>query len=68
MASSGIWRPPAFRGYIDMSRDVELGAHHLFDVDLDSGPEVGEPVHFAFEPAKPLGRAASRFSMGIGAP
>ena len=25
IASSGIWGPPAFRGYFDMSRDLELG-------------------------------------------
>ena len=34
--------PPAFRGYLDMSRDVELGARHLFDVDLESRSEAEE--------------------------
>ena len=35
VATSGIWHSPAFRGYVDMARDVEMGAHQLFDVDLD---------------------------------
>ena len=29
VASSGIWRPPAFRGYVDLPRDVELGIQQL---------------------------------------
>ena len=36
VASSGIWHSPCFRGYLDMSRDVELGVQQLFDVDFDS--------------------------------
>ena len=55
VASSGVWHSPAFRGYVDMSRDVELGAQQLFNVDLDSGPADEDPVHLGFEPWKPLG-------------
>ena len=36
VASSGLWRSPAFRGYVDMSRDVGTGARQHFDVDIDS--------------------------------
>lgn len=36
IASYGLWRSPAFRGYVDMSKDVEAGVQHIFDVDLDS--------------------------------
>ena len=36
VASSGIWHSPAFRGYLDMSRDVEVGAQQLFDADMGS--------------------------------
>ena len=28
--------PPAFRGYVDLSKDVDLGPQNLFDFDLDS--------------------------------
>ena len=42
VASMGIWRSPAFRGYLDMSRDVEPGVSELFDVDLESEPEADE--------------------------
>ena len=55
VASSGIWHAPSFRGYIDMSRDVELGSQQLFDVDLDSDSADEEPVRFGFELTKPLG-------------
>ena len=36
VASSGIWHSPSFRGYLDMSKDVEIGVQQLFDVDFDS--------------------------------
>ena len=36
LASDGLWRSPAFRGYVDMAEDVELGVRNLFPVDLDS--------------------------------
>ena len=49
----GDLAPPAFRGYVDMSSDVELGAHQLCEVDMDSESEVEDPVHFGFEPGKP---------------
>ena len=39
VASSGIWHSPALRGYLDMSRAVEVGAQQLFDVDMDSVSE-----------------------------
>ena len=53
VATSGIWHSPAFRGYVDMSRDVEMGAQKLFDVDLDSDSAEEDPVHFVFDPGKP---------------
>ena len=46
VASSGFWRSPSFRGYVDLSRDVEIGVQQLFDVDLDSDSADEEPVHF----------------------
>ena len=49
-----------------MSRDVELVAHQLFDVDMGSESEVGEPVHFGLARGKPLGREGGPPSMGIG--
>ena len=36
VATSGVWRSPAFRGYLDMSKDVEQGVAQLFAVDFDS--------------------------------
>ena len=39
IASSGLWRSPAFRGNVDMSKDVEAGAQQLFGVDLDSASD-----------------------------
>ena len=53
--SSGLWRPPSFRGYADMSRDVELGVQQLFDVDLDSDSADGEMALFGLVTRKPLG-------------
>ena len=44
VASSGVWHSPAFRGYVDMSRDVELGAQQLFDVDLWPDSEAEEVI------------------------
>ena len=43
VASSGVWHSPAFRGYVDSSRDVELGARQLFDV-LDSQSDDEGPL------------------------
>ena len=45
-ASMGVWHPTAFRGYVDMSRDVELVAQQLFDVDV--GPETDSDVMVRF--------------------
>ena len=42
VASLGILHSPAFRGYLDMSRGVEMGARQLFDVDLESESEAEE--------------------------
>ena len=56
VASSGLWRPPSFRGYVDMSRDVELGVQQMFDVDFDSDSADDEPVHFGLVSRKPLER------------
>ena len=36
VATSGEWHSSAVRGYVDMSRDVELVVHQLFEVDMDS--------------------------------
>ena len=36
VASAGVWNSPAFRGYLDMARDVEVGVSRLFEVDPDS--------------------------------
>ena len=44
-ASSGIWNPASPRGYLDMSRDGEVGVQQLFDVDLDSVSEAEEEPH-----------------------
>ena len=43
-ATSGIWHSAAFRGYLDMSRDVEAGAQQLFDADADSVSEDEEAL------------------------
>ena len=40
VAPEGVRRSPAFRGYLDMSRDVEIGIRQLFEVDLDSESEA----------------------------
>ena len=39
VAKSGLWHSAAFRGYVAMSRDVELGAQHLFGFNFDSDSE-----------------------------
>ena len=36
VATSGVWNSSHFRGYVDMSRDVEIGAHRISDVALDT--------------------------------
>ena len=53
MASSGFWRSPSFRGYVDLARDVEVGVQKLFDIDLDSGSADEEPVHYGLCAGKP---------------
>ena len=40
VASAGVWRSPAYRGYLDMAKDVEMGVRSLFDVDLDSASDA----------------------------
>ena len=35
VASAGLWNSPAFRGYVDMSADVEHGVLSLFPADSD---------------------------------
>ena len=39
VATLGLWNSPAFRGYVDMPREVEIGAQQLFEVDMDSTSE-----------------------------
>ena len=65
VASSGLWRSPSFRGYVDMSRDVELGVQQLFDIDFDSDSADDEPVHFGLVSGNPLSGGGSA-SLGIG--
>ena len=40
VSSAWLWHPPAFRGYLDMSRDVDLGTQQRFGVDIDSESEA----------------------------
>ena len=40
VAASGIWRPPAPRGYVDMPTGIELVARHIFGGDFDSEPDT----------------------------
>ena len=44
VATSGVWRPPASRGYLDMSKDVEQGVAQLLSVDFDSDSAEEEPA------------------------
>ena len=46
VATAGIWKSPAFRGYVDMSKDVETSVAKLFAVDPDSESDC-EQVHWA---------------------
>ena len=57
VASSGVWHPPAFRGYVDMSRDVELVGHQLCEVAMDSESAAEGPVLFALARGEPIERA-----------
>ena len=36
VATAGLWRSPAFRGYVDLTAEVEQGVRSLFPVDPDS--------------------------------
>ena len=36
VATAGLWRPPAFRGNVDLTAEVEQGVRSLFPVDSDS--------------------------------
>ena len=36
VTTAGLWRPPALRGYLDMTTDVEQCVRSLFPVDTDS--------------------------------
>ena len=56
IAASGVWHSTSFRGYIDLSRDVELGARYLFDVDFDSESGSDEVHRWVLFQGKPLGR------------
>ena len=47
VASAGVWNSPAFRGYLDMARDVEVGVSRLFEVDPDSASDA-EQVHAGY--------------------
>ena len=53
VASSGFWRSPSFRGYVDLPRDVEVGVQKLFDIDLDSDSADEEPAHYGLRAGKP---------------
>ena len=43
VAPSGLWRSPAFRGYLGMSKDVDRGVSQLFAVEFDSDSADEEP-------------------------
>ena len=45
VATAGLWNSPAFRGYVDMSKDVETSVARLFAVDMDSDSD-GEQVQW----------------------
>ena len=68
-ATAGLWNSAAFRGYVDMSRDVEQGVARLFGVDPDSESDC-ELVHmglfFLAHLHRPLAGRPGRFPLGIG--
>ena len=39
VATSGIWNPSDFRGYVGMPRDAEMGGSQLFGVERDPTSE-----------------------------
>ena len=73
--SAWVWRPLASWGYLDMSRDVEIGAQQLFEVDLDSESEAdpsyvhwgkeGKPHWPVFPDRLPMGSGVSRSPSGF---
>ena len=44
VATSGVWNSPAFRGYLDMSKDLEQGFAQLFAADFNSDSAEEEPA------------------------
>ena len=67
VAASGLWNSPAVRGYRDMSRDVEIGAQQLFDVDIDSESDAEYVRRWDFIRETPWPGFIGRFSACIGA-
>ena len=66
VATDGLWNSASFRGYVDMSHDVELGAARLFTVGPVSESDC-ELVHLGFilpPLASPLDRPARPLSLG----
>ena len=37
VSSAGVWNAPAFRGYADLTADVEQEVRNLFPLDPESG-------------------------------
>ena len=73
VATCGVWRSSAFRGYVDLSRDVETVAHHLFEVgfDSDSADEyAASAIGYNLDGVcgKPMAGRPGRCSLGIGFP
>ena len=68
-ATSGARNSSACRGCVDMSRDMEMAAHQLFDVDTDSASEqecltCGRFVGYEFL-GNPLAGRHGRLSRGF---
>ena len=57
VATSGAWHSPAFRGYVDMSSDVELGVQQLCDLDLDSESEAEALLRLLLEGMRGIHRS-----------
>ena len=66
VATAGLWNSADFRGYFDMSKDVETGASRLFAVDPASESDCA-PVHMGLFPpwgSSPVDRSARPLFLG----
>ena len=69
VASAGMWNSPSFRGYVDMSKDVETSVARLLAVDMDSDSDC-EPVRWVLVFSRidrPMTGRPDRFPLGMGA-